>query len=62
VIDGGRVFVATACLPFSWTTIKVLPIFKPNDFFFEKHQQEGEEKDETYARVMRVIMAEAGGL
>lgn len=37
-----------------------MPIFKPNDYFFEHHQKEGEEKWQTYTRVVREIMAEVG--
>ena len=39
-----------------------LPVFKPNDYFFKNHQKEGEQKWETYARVVRDIMAKAGNL
>lgn len=46
------------------TTVQVdyLPVFQPNDFFWNNHWQEGkEEKWEAYARVVREIMAEHGG-
>ena len=46
-----------------YTTIHVdyLPIFKPNDYFWENHWHEGkEEKWEAYARAVRAIMAEHG--
>ena len=35
--------------------IKIYPVFKPNDYFFEKHwrKDQGEEKWEAYARVVR---------
>jgi hypothetical protein len=36
------------------------PTFKPNDYFWKNHQKEGEEKWETYARVIRHIMAIQG--
>ena len=39
-----------------------LPIFKPNEYFFKNHQKEGEDKAETYARVIREIMSKAGDL
>lgn len=39
-----------------------LPIFEPNQYFWDNHQKEGEEKWETYARVMRDVMSEASGL
>ena len=39
-----------------------LPVFKPNDFFWANHWQEGkEEKWEAYARVMREIIAQEAG-
>ena len=39
-----------------------LPVFKPNDYFFEHHQQKDEEKWQTYARVIRELMAKYGNL
>ena len=39
-----------------------MPIFKPNEFFFKHHQREGEEKYQTFMRVVREIMAEVGDL
>lgn len=37
-------------------------MFKPNDYFWQHHWQEGkEEKWEAYARVVRDIIAEYGG-
>ena len=38
------------------------PVFKPNEYFFKHHQREGEEQWETYARVIREIMAKGSGL
>lgn len=38
------------------------PVFSPNNYFFDNHQKEGEEKWETYARVIRDIIAEQSGL
>lgn len=43
-------------------TVKRFPVFEPNDYFFKNFQQEGEEKWETFARVIRDIMAEHTGL
>lgn len=43
-------------------TVKRFPVFVPNDYFFDKFQQEGEEKWQTYARVIRDIMSEHTGL
>lgn len=36
-------------------SIKIYPVFKPNDYFFENHwhKDKGEEKWEAYARVIR---------
>lgn len=48
---------------FAIFTIQELPVFEPNEYFWKNHWQEGkEEKWECYARVMRQIMAEVGGL
>ena len=49
-------------VPYSRITKYDLPIFKPNEFFFKHHQREGEERWETYARVVRDIMSEASGI
>jgi hypothetical protein len=46
--------------PFSSIRILELPVFQPNEYFFEHHQQPGEKQWETYRRVMREIMAEYG--
>ena len=38
-----------------------MPLFQPNDYFWQHHWQEGkEEKWQAYARVVREIIAEAG--
>ena len=43
-------------------TYTEMPVFKPNDYFFKHHQKEGEEQWETFARVLRDIMAKTGNL
>jgi len=43
-------------------TYTELPVFKPNDYLFKHHQKEGEEQWETFARVVREVMAKHGGL
>ena len=48
-------------VPYASLYIKELPVFKPNDYFFENHQKKDEEKWETYARIVREIMAKEGG-
>ena len=62
VVDGVPLYLVTSCLPFSWVTKLELPVFRPNDFFFQHHQMEGEEKWQTYARVMRDIMSDVSGI
>jgi len=42
--------------------MKVFPTFKPNEYFWEHHQKEGEEKWETYARAIREIIHEGGNV
>ena len=46
-----------------WVSICVfeLPVFKPNEYFWKHHQKEGEDQWQTYARVVRSIMAKTGG-
>ena len=39
-----------------------MPIFRPNEYFWEHHQKEGEEKWQTYARVIRDIISENSGI
>lgn len=42
--------------------VQYMPVFAPNDYFWEHHWQEGkEEKWQAFARVVREIMCEAGG-
>lgn len=43
--------------------VDYLPVFKPNEFFWEHHwkKDSGEEKWEAFARVTREIMAKEGG-
>lgn len=47
-----------------WTsTLKELPVFEPNDFFWKNYWREGkEEKWEAFARAVQEIIAEASGL
>jgi len=39
-------------------TVKQLPVFEPNEYFFNHHSKPNEEKWETFARVIRTIMAD----
>ena len=52
------------CASNPWTSVEVieLPVFKPNPYFFEHHQKEGEEQWQTYARVIRDLMSEHSGI
>lgn len=50
-----------SCNPYCSIKVKEMPTFKPNEYFWKNHQKEGEEQWETYARVIRHIMAIEGG-
>ena len=42
--------------------VDYLPVFKPNDYFWEHHwQKDKEEQWEAYARVVRQIICDHGG-
>lgn len=43
-------------------TIKELPVFEPNEYFWKNHWDGKEEKYALYARVMRQIMCDAGNI
>lgn len=55
-----HIFLVT-CQPYAYATVKELPVFLPNEYFFKHHQREGEERWATYLRVVRHIMAESLG-
>lgn len=43
----------------TFTTLYEMPVFAPNDFFWQNHWKEGEEqKWEAFARVVREIIAD----
>ena len=54
------ILAGSGCL-FQIMEVYEMPIFRPNDYFFETHQKKGEEKWQTYARVIRDIIAEGSG-
>ena len=54
--------VLTSSCPYASAVVKRLPVFAPNEYFFANHQREGEDRVDTYMRVVRDIMAEVGGL
>lgn len=37
ILEGLPQYLMGATIPFSWLEIIWLPVFKPNDYFFEKH-------------------------
>lgn len=61
-MEGLPFYLIGSAIPFSWLEIIHMPIFKPNDYFFKNHQLEGEEKYQTFMRVVRELMGEVGSL
>lgn len=47
---------------FSWVEVIEMPVFRPNELFWEKFTKPHEERWETYARVMREIIHEGGNI
>jgi len=47
---------------FTIYTTHEMPVFEPNEFFWKNHWDGKEEKWVAYARAVRTLMAEAGGL
>ena len=48
---------------FALFTLNEMPVFEPNEYFWKHHWQEGkEEKWEAFARAVRELMAQVGGL
>ena len=62
VVDGLPHYLMGASCPFSTVTKLELPVFRPNEYFFEHHQREGEERWQTYLRVVRDLISEVGEL
>jgi len=60
----GMPFIAHAALMYMYGTfhvdVHVLPPFKPNDYLFETHKEQGKEKWEVYAWAVRDVMARFG--
>ena len=54
--------VLCSTCPLTRVYISEMPVFKPNEYFFKNHQREGEEKWETYARVIRDLMSQESGM
>ena len=55
-------FSIIAFNPWCSAYITIFPVFRVNEYFFNNHQKEGEQRWETYARVIRTIMSETMGL
>jgi hypothetical protein len=62
VIDGLPHYLIGGCCLWNSCTKIELPVFRPNEFFWKNHQLEGEEKWETYSRVIRLLMSEVGDI
>lgn len=62
VIDGLPHYLLCGCCPFTDARRIELPIFRPNDYFWENHVQEGEERWQAYRRVMQEILSFYSGL
>ena len=62
ILDGFVHHVLTCSAFFVTLNVYEMPIFRPNDFFWKNHQREGEEKWETYSRVIRDIISEGGDI
>ena len=63
--DGTNAFVwLFMCLQSIYISVELteMPVFEPNEYFWQNHLQPGEEKWQAYARVVRDIMADQGGL
>ena len=61
ILDGMKLYVLVGGILPSYIQSYDMPIFRPNEFFWKNHQREGEQQWQTYARVIRDIIAEAGG-
>jgi hypothetical protein len=52
----------SASVPWVTAEYTEFPVFKPNEFFWKKHQRKEEEQWQTYARVVREIMSRHSGV
>lgn len=55
-------FLACCKHPFQTLEMKFYPVFEPNDYLWTHHQKAGEEKVDTYMRIIHKIMREGGNL
>lgn len=47
--------------PFGTVRHRILPVFKPNDYFWKHYWKPGEDKAQVFANAVRQVMLEAGG-
>jgi 1-acyl-sn-glycerol-3-phosphate acyltransferase len=59
ILDVISHMILVCAQPYSTCTVRELPVFRPNKYFFEHHQREGEEKWQTYMRVVRQLMGDS---
>jgi lysophosphatidylcholine acyltransferase/lyso-PAF acetyltransferase len=52
--------ILSSCVPYTTVTVRQLPVFMPNEYFFKHHTKEGEDRCQTYSRVIRHIMSKVG--
>lgn len=62
ILDGFVHHVLVCTYPVCLLDVYDMPVFKPNEWFFEHHQKEGEERWETFARVIRQIISDNSGI
>lgn len=62
ILDGFAHHVLITASPMCIVDFYEMPIFKPNEYFWQHHLREGEEKWEAYARVIRDIIHEGSGV
>lgn len=53
VVDGSCHYIMICAMPWCSVTRVELPVFRPNEYFWKNHMKEGEEKADTYTRVIR---------
>jgi hypothetical protein len=53
ILDGFSHHILMMGCYFATVDMFEMPVFRPNEFFWKNHVKEGEEKWQTYARVIR---------
>ena len=54
-------FFLLATTPYVTIHIKELPVFKPNEYYWKNHSQEGKQRWQIYAETMRKILSDLDG-